>query len=264
MSKHSAYAHTPHGDAYPELPSRRQIHQTPRRAKLDATRSPKKSFNASAASQKVAMVAAVSGLALTAALPTTAAISANGENPQRQQITPESLEVTADPNASLQLSKPSEITKVDPDQQLRSIVSASAAKVTPEASKGTLDFPLNTPMQINSPFGPRVAPVGGVSNFHNGLDLQAACGVNVDAAAEGTVKSAGWDNTGYGNRVVVDHGNGLETTYNHMSSVAVKVGDKVSRGQQVGSAGTTGASTGCHLHFEVQVNGETIDPLKWL
>lgn len=210
------------------------------------------------------MVAAVSGLALTAVLPTTAALTADGQSPQRQQITPDSLEVTADPNASLQLSKPSEITKVDPDVQLRSIVSASAAEVTPEAAKGSLDFPLPTAMQINSPYGPRIGPTTGGADFHTGLDLQASCGLTVNAAAEGTVVSAGWDNTGYGNRVVVDHGNGLETTYNHMTSVAVQVGDTVSRDQLVGNAGTTGNSTGCHLHFEVQIDGEMIDPQKWL
>ena len=69
---------------------------------------------------------------------------------------------------------------------------------------------------------------------------------------------------GGGNRVVIDHGNGLETTYNHLSSFSVKEGQTVSRGEAIALSGTTGASTGCHLHFEVQVNGEVVDPTGWL
>ena len=80
------------------------------------------------------------------------------------------------------------------------------------------------------------------------------------AAASGKVTFAGWHAYGGGNRVVIDHGNGLETTYNHLSSSSVQVGQKVNRGDAVALSGTTGASTGCHLHFEVMVNGEVVDP----
>jgi murein DD-endopeptidase MepM/ murein hydrolase activator NlpD len=103
-----------------------------------------------------------------------------------------------------------------------------------------------------------------MGDFHRGQDYVAQCGTSVMAAATGTVTFVGWHQYGGGNRVVVDHGNGLETTYNHLSSFNVTEGQTVSRGDVIALSGTTGASTGCHLHFEVQVNGEVVDPTGWL
>ncbi len=74
----------------------------------------------------------------------------------------------------------------------------------------------------------------------------------------------GWHPFGGGNRIVVEHGNGLATTYNHLSKVGVIVGQKLERGAQIALSGTTGASTGCHLHFEVMVDDTPVDPLGWL
>src|SRR4051794_38424291 len=120
---------------------------------------------------------------------------------------------------------------------------------------------------ITSPFGMRVHPITGVRKLHTGTDFGVPCGTPVKAARAGTVLSAGW-NTAYGNRTVVSHGvvGGalLTTTYNHQTSIAVSPGDHVEAGQVIGVSGTTGYSTGCHLHFELLVNADFVDPVPWL
>jgi murein DD-endopeptidase MepM/ murein hydrolase activator NlpD len=126
-------------------------------------------------------------------------------------------------------------------------------------SKG-LRAPLAS-MNVSSTFGFRVSPItGAAAEMHTGIDLAGACSTAVFAAGAGTVTEAGWSQYGGGNRIVVDHGNGLETTYNHLASIGVSVGQVLAQGQQIAGVGTTGASTGCHLHFEVMLNGQTVDP----
>jgi len=97
-----------------------------------------------------------------------------------------------------------------------------------------------------------------------GLDIGAAMGTNIFAAAEGTVLVAGWNAGGYGNYVVIDHGGGLTTLYAHCSSLNVSAGQKVSRGQVIAKCGSTGMSTGPHLHFEVLQNGAHTNPSAYL
>jgi murein DD-endopeptidase MepM/ murein hydrolase activator NlpD len=130
---------------------------------------------------------------------------------------------------------------------------------------GTLAWPAHGP--ITSPFGMRVHPITGVLKLHSGTDLGIPCGTPVHAAREGTVLSAGWD-TAYGFRTVVSHGvvNGalLTTTYNHQSHLGVTAGQHVDVGQVIGLSGTTGYSTGCHLHFELLVNADFVDPMPWM
>jgi len=99
--------------------------------------------------------------------------------------------------------------------------------------------------------------------MHDGIDIAASSGTPIHAAASGTVIYAGWME-GYGNLVVIDHGNGLSTAYGHQSSIAVGNGQAVAQGQTIGYVGTTGHSTGPHLHFEVRVNGAPVDPLGYL
>jgi murein DD-endopeptidase MepM/ murein hydrolase activator NlpD len=129
----------------------------------------------------------------------------------------------------------------------------------------TLAWPAHGP--ITSPFGMRVHPITGVRKLHTGTDLGIPCGTEVHAAREGTVLSAGSD-TAYGLRTVVSHGvvNGalLTTTYNHQSQLGVSAGQHVDVGQIIGLSGTTGYSTGCHLHFELLVNGDFVDPMPWM
>ncbi|HET7769151.1 MAG TPA: M23 family metallopeptidase [Chloroflexota bacterium] len=99
------------------------------------------------------------------------------------------------------------------------------------------------------------------SGWHPGLDVAAAVGTPIGAADGGTVTFTGWDSTGYGYRVVISHGNGYTTTYNHLSSIAVRVGQQVGKGQTIAGMGSTGRSTGSHLHFEILRNGSFVNPL---
>jgi murein DD-endopeptidase MepM/ murein hydrolase activator NlpD len=110
---------------------------------------------------------------------------------------------------------------------------------------------------LTSGFGPRWG------RMHEGIDIAGGSGTPIAAAATGTVISAGWSG-GYGQLVVLDHGNGLSTAYAHLSSIAVRAGQTVPQGSVVGGMGTTGNSTGVHLHFEVRVNGSAVNPLGYL
>ena len=101
------------------------------------------------------------------------------------------------------------------------------------------------------------------SGIHTGLDFAGPVGTPILAAASGKVVSTGYEGS-YGNQVIIDHGNGYQTTYNHLSGIGVSVGDKVSTGDQVGKRGSTGNSTGAHLHFEVTKDGKFVDPEGWL
>lgn len=118
--------------------------------------------------------------------------------------------------------------------------------------------------RISSPFGPRPdKPVAGVNPFHYATDLVAGCGVPVAAASSGTVVYSGWLGS-YGNWVLLDHGNGVQTGYAHNSTVLVGEGQSVSVGQTIALVGTTGASTGCHSHFETRVGGARVDPESFM
>lgn len=132
-------------------------------------------------------------------------------------------------------------------------------------SGATLSRPVYGP--ITSPYGMRVHPVTGVYKLHDGTDFGVGCGVPIRAAASGTVV-AQYFNAGYGNRVILNNGvkRGVSviTTYNHLSRFAVSAGSRVSRGQVIGYVGSTGYSTGCHLHFMVLANGATTNPMNWL
>ena len=120
---------------------------------------------------------------------------------------------------------------------------------------------------ITSGYGMRVHPITGRYKLHDGTDFSARCGTPIRAAAGGVVLEQ-YFNGGYGNRVILNNGlmrgRSIVTTYNHLSSYARSVGDKVKRGDVVGYVGSTGYSTGCHLHFMVLVDGRTTDPMGWL
>jgi murein DD-endopeptidase MepM/ murein hydrolase activator NlpD len=128
-----------------------------------------------------------------------------------------------------------------------------------------LIYPVNS--YITSPFGMRVHPIYGYYDLHDGTDFGAGCGTPVHAAAGGEVLSA-YYSEGYGNQVLVDHGIedgvSLSTSYSHLTSFAVSPGEEVEQGETIGYAGTTGYSTGCHLHFMVYENGDVVDPMTWL
>lgn len=132
-------------------------------------------------------------------------------------------------------------------------------------SGGTLSYPVNGP--ITSPYGMRRHPITGVYKLHDGTDFGVPCGTPVHAAASGTVLQE-YFNAGYGNRLILNNGvkRGVSvvTTYNHLSRFVARVGQKVQRGDVIAYSGTTGYSTGCHLHFMVLVNGATVNPMGWL
>ena len=131
----------------------------------------------------------------------------------------------------------------------------SALRSRPPASPVTFAWPLVAP--LTSPFGPRGA------RFHAGIDLAADTGTTVAAAASGRVAYADW-NDGWGKLVTIAHGNGVRTMYAHLSRIDVGLGQRVSAGTRVGVVGTTGHSTGPHLHFEVRLRGAAVDPLTAL
>ena len=112
---------------------------------------------------------------------------------------------------------------------------------------------------ITSGFGYRTDPVTGASAFHGGIDFGASCGTPIKAAGTGTVLTAG-SSGGYGNMTLINHGGGMATLYGHQSSIIVSAGQSVTQGQVIGYVGSTGKSTGCHLHFEVRVNGHPDRP----
>jgi murein DD-endopeptidase MepM/ murein hydrolase activator NlpD len=128
-----------------------------------------------------------------------------------------------------------------------------------ESSSGPGSFSWPVTGTITSPFGWRSNPFGGAPEFHQGLDIAAPMGTTVTAAAGGTVIMAQWYG-GYGNYILIDHGGGYSTGYGHLSAIYVSSGQSVQRGQAIGAVGSTGQSTGPHLHFEVRIAGKPVDP----
>ena len=130
-------------------------------------------------------------------------------------------------------------------------------------SGGKLGWPCPASSRITSQYGYRI--LFGVRDFHTGIDIGAGTGSNICAAESGTVILAayGW-NGGYGNYMIVNHGNGVTTRYAHASALYVTAGQTVTKGQVIGAVGTTGNSTGPHLHFEVRINGSHQNPLNYL
>jgi peptidoglycan hydrolase-like protein with peptidoglycan-binding domain len=122
--------------------------------------------------------------------------------------------------------------------------------------------PIAVGWPIRAPLGDRFGPRG--NRFHTGLDFPARYGARVRAARGGRVRRAGWDNGGYGYVVVVRHGASVRTMYAHLSVVGVRRGERVVAGEVIGRVGSTGISTGPHLHFEVRVRGAAVDPLTAL
>lgn len=126
-------------------------------------------------------------------------------------------------------------------------------------ASGSFLWPVASYVYVSSRFGLRVHPITGKTKNHTGIDIASNQGTAVYASDGGSVTLAGW-NGGYGNCIMIDHGNGYVTLYGHLSSISVSVGQTVSQGATIGAVGSTGNSTGPHLHFEVLKNGTRIDP----
>jgi murein DD-endopeptidase MepM/ murein hydrolase activator NlpD len=151
------------------------------------------------------------------------------------------------------------------ERQLQRIKFARAQVARLTRTLGTLPVrkPLDGEIDLVSGFGVRADPFTGSPAMHTGIDLHGESGDPVRATADGTVTAAGWSG-GYGRVVDVDHGNGLTTRYGHLSSLAVRVGQSIRTGQIIGKVGSTGRSTGPHLHYETRLRGQVVDPQKFL
>lgn len=141
--------------------------------------------------------------------------------------------------------------------------SSSASASTVVRGTGSMVWPCPTYNYISSGYGYRNHPIAGSRKFHKGIDIASGSGNPVLAADSGTVVKS-YLSSSYGNYIVISHGNGVLTGYAHMSRRMVSVGDTVSAGQQIGKVGSTGNSTGPHLHFEVYVNGSTVNPMNYV
>ncbi len=164
----------------------------------------------------------------------------------------------------------SETSETDPNATPTPTPTPVPAQTSSSASGVALSWPTWC-HTITSSFGYRVHPIYGDRRFHSGVDIGAGFGDTIMAAGSGTViyvnypyPNSNYGGSGYGNYFIIDHGNGVTTLYAHCRSISVSNGQTVSAGQAVGTVGSTGGSTGAHLHFEVRVNGERVDPLGCL
>jgi murein DD-endopeptidase MepM/ murein hydrolase activator NlpD len=123
--------------------------------------------------------------------------------------------------------------------------------------------PLGVSWRLSSPYGYRPDPFTGVRSFHTGIDMVAPLGTSIKASMAGKVAAAGYNQV-YGNYVIVSHSGGYQTLYAHMTTILVKLGQNVNQGSVLGKLGSTGYSTGPHLHFSVYKNGQLINPLSVL
>ena len=182
----------------------------------------------------------------------------------RTQADGERDQVTAAEQQEQQAIEAIRARKADFEAQYNAVqaqISASVSRGNPTPGNHRFSWPVNGP--ITSPFGYRNDPVLGGNRLHAGVDIAASQGTPIKAAGDGVVKMAGV-NGGYGNWTLIDHGGGLATGYGHQSRIAVSIGQHVSTGEIIGYVGSTGASTGPHLHWEVRVNGNPVDPMGWV
>ncbi|MDF5723447.1 MAG: peptidoglycan DD-metalloendopeptidase family protein [Rhizonema sp. PD37] len=161
--------------------------------------------------------------------------------------------------AQVQLEKDSQAIGVLIQQKVAE--EAQNNQTTVVHGTGVLAYPSDAP--TSSPFGWRMHPILGYRRFHAGLDFAASYGSTIRAADSGTVIYAGWYG-GYGKAVIINHGNSITTLYGHTSELYVSEGQTVQRGQAIASVGSTGLSTGPHLHFEVRLDGTPVDPMNYL
>lgn len=153
--------------------------------------------------------------------------------------------------------------QADADAMTSTIQSSGSSSSNSQYTGGVLAWPTPSSSYITSPFGYRNHPISGTWKFHTGIDIGASSGSKIVAANSGKVILAGW-NGGYGKCVVIDHGGGITTLYAHSSSLLVSYGQTVSRGQTIAKVGSTGNSTGPHLHFEVRLDGVYKNPLNYV
>ena len=134
-------------------------------------------------------------------------------------------------------------------------------------ASGAIAVPSDKPVKtaaFTSGYGVRSDPFRGGAAMHAGIDLAGPSGTPIYATADGVVRRSGWNSGGYGNLIEVDHGRGIETRYGHLSRILVREGQPVKRGQLIGRMGSTGRSTGNHLHYEVRIEGKPVNPIPFM
>ncbi|MBQ3032556.1 MAG: peptidoglycan DD-metalloendopeptidase family protein [Anaerotignum sp.] len=142
-------------------------------------------------------------------------------------------------------------------------MNASASPTAVYTGSGKFQWPVPASSRISSEYGYRTSPISGKREFHNGLDIPAPYGSAIVATEAGTVTYSGWMN-GYGYTIIIDHGSGITSLYGHNSSLVVKKGAKVSKGQTIAKCGSTGWSTGNHCHFTISVKGSAVNPHNYV
>lgn len=184
----------------------------------------------------------------------------------------ESKEITEKEKAVVEAKKAEVAKDNDETQKMLNELKAEADKITAELQAsgstgeyagGALAWPTPGVTYITSPFGNRVHPVTGNTSFHTGVDIGAGYGTSIVAANDGVVHTAVRGYSGYGHYVIIDHGGGYSTLYAHCSSINVSKGQYVTRGQTIARVGSTGMSTGPHLHYEVRRNGAYTNPMQY-
>ena len=181
---------------------------------------------------------------------------------EKQQIIDE---LNSDINALEKEEKQKEADYEALKKELNAALAAESSRSSKSVYTGNGQFawPSDSSTRITSSYGYRTHPISGKQSLHRGIDIGAALGSNVLAAESGTVITAGWNNS-YGYYITINHGGGLVTLYAHNSKLLVSKGDKVTKGQVIAKCGSTGNSTGPHIHFEVQLNGALQNPMNYL
>jgi murein DD-endopeptidase MepM/ murein hydrolase activator NlpD len=161
---------------------------------------------------------------------------------------------------------------VDANDLSSAVIHRGDRLFVPKATLASLDlkkamgelfiYPLNS-WRLTSPYGYRSDPFTGVRSFHTGIDMAAPQGTPIKASLDGKISVAGYSNV-YGNYVIISHGSGYQTLYAHMTSYSVRKGQSVLQGAIIGKVGSTGYSTGAHVHFTVYKNGRTVNPFDFL
>lgn len=170
-------------------------------------------------------------------------------------------ELTAEEKAYKKAFNEAEAAQAAARAEIKRLTSGSSS--SSKYVGGDFTWPVPGKYTITSPYGTRKDPITRVTSKHTGVDIAAGTGTPIVAANSGKVIVAGWSSKGYGNYIVIDHGGGRSTLYAHQSRLAVSKGAYVTKGQTIGYVGSTGWSTGPHLHFEILINGDDVNPMNY-